>query len=392
MENGGIATRDFIYVEDMARGLHGLRRCAATPASIYNLASGVETSIRELAETINELTGNPTPIALAPARDWDHSGQRFGDPGKAERELGFRAEVGLRDGLERTIEWTRANLDWIESCMARHADRMAELEVSRGMKAARHRRAGGDRHRAVRRAPRGRTGARSGRIASCFTVLARRDVSVRYKQSFIGALWSLVQPLSFAAVFSIFFGPADQRRHRHRRPLSRLRGPRHGDVAVLHGGRSAQISESTVSSAPLISKVYFPRLVIPLAVGHGTDRRLRRRHGGGLRGHPRVRCHPTRAGHPGAAARPARARRRALALECGSPRSTSSTGTSATSCAFIILLGLFISPIVYPFSTVPAQYHVAVRAQPHGGRPGADAVDGLARGGLPDAARVGSAR
>ena len=36
----------------------------------------------------------------------------------------------LRDGLERTIEWTRANLDWIESCMARHAERMAELEVA----------------------------------------------------------------------------------------------------------------------------------------------------------------------------------------------------------------------------------------------------------------------
>ena len=109
----------------MARGLHGLRRCAASRGGVYNLASGVETSIRELAETINELTGNPTPIALTPARDWDHSGQRYGDPEKAERELGFRAEVALRDGLEHTIEWTRENLDWIESCMARHAERMA---------------------------------------------------------------------------------------------------------------------------------------------------------------------------------------------------------------------------------------------------------------------------
>jgi nucleoside-diphosphate-sugar epimerase len=124
VENGGIATRDLIYVEDMARGLMA---CALRGESggTYNLASGVETSIRELAETINELTGNETPIALTPARDWDHSGQRYGDPGKAARELGFRAEVGLHEGLERTIEWTRANLDWIESCMARHANRMA---------------------------------------------------------------------------------------------------------------------------------------------------------------------------------------------------------------------------------------------------------------------------
>ena len=59
------------------------------PGEIYNLASGVETSIRELAERINALTGNPTPIALAPARDWDRSGQRFGDPTKAREKLGW---------------------------------------------------------------------------------------------------------------------------------------------------------------------------------------------------------------------------------------------------------------------------------------------------------------
>jgi UDP-glucose 4-epimerase len=127
VENGGIATRDLIYVADLTRGLEA---CAlrGRAGEIYNLASGVETSIRELAEAINELTGNPTPIALAPARDWDHSGQRYGDPAKSRRELGFAAEVALRDGLERTIAWTRENLDRIESCMARHAERMRELE------------------------------------------------------------------------------------------------------------------------------------------------------------------------------------------------------------------------------------------------------------------------
>jgi nucleoside-diphosphate-sugar epimerase len=124
VENGGIATRDLIYVDDLTRGLEA---CAlrGRAGEIYNLASGVETSIRELAETINELAGNPTPIALTPARDWDHSGQRYGDPGKSRRELGFEADVGLREGLARTIAWTRENLDWIETCMARHADRMA---------------------------------------------------------------------------------------------------------------------------------------------------------------------------------------------------------------------------------------------------------------------------
>jgi nucleoside-diphosphate-sugar epimerase len=126
VENGGIASRDFIYVDDIVRGLMA---CASRgkAGGVYNLASGVETTIRELAELVNELSGNPTPIALAPARDWDHSGKRYGDPGKAREELGFTTDVQLSDGLTRTIEWMRENLGWIESCMARHADRVPDL-------------------------------------------------------------------------------------------------------------------------------------------------------------------------------------------------------------------------------------------------------------------------
>jgi nucleoside-diphosphate-sugar epimerase len=126
VENGGIASRDLIYVGDMADGLIA---CATRgeAGEVYNLASGVETTIRELAELINELTGNPTPIALKPARDWDHSGQRYGSTDKARRELGFEARMPLREGLERTIEWTRENLDWIERCMAKHAERVPDL-------------------------------------------------------------------------------------------------------------------------------------------------------------------------------------------------------------------------------------------------------------------------
>ncbi len=124
LENEGVATRDFIYVEDVARGL---LLCAARGAGgeVYNLASGVETSIRELAEEIDRLTGNPVPPVMRPGRDWDRSGRRFGSPEKARAALGFAAEVPLKEGLERTIAWTRAHLERIEGCMARHAARMA---------------------------------------------------------------------------------------------------------------------------------------------------------------------------------------------------------------------------------------------------------------------------
>jgi UDP-glucose 4-epimerase len=126
VENGGIASRDFIYVDDI---VSGLLACATRgeAGGVYNLASGNETSILELAELVNELTGNPTPIALTPARDWDHSGQRYGSPEKARAELGFACEVGLRPGLERTVAWTQDNLSRIERCMARHDEQMERL-------------------------------------------------------------------------------------------------------------------------------------------------------------------------------------------------------------------------------------------------------------------------
>ena len=128
VENGGIATRDFIYVDDI---VDGLIACAQRGAAgeVYNLASGVETTIRGLAETINELTDNRTPIALAPARDWDRSGKRYGATEKATRELGFEVQTRLREGLERTISWTRENAELIERCIARHAQHMAASEA-----------------------------------------------------------------------------------------------------------------------------------------------------------------------------------------------------------------------------------------------------------------------
>lgn len=126
VENGGIATRDFIYVDDIVKGLQA---CAlrGQPGDVYNLASGVETSILELAELVNELTRNQTPIALTPARPWDRSGKRYGNTSKAVTALGFSAVTALREGLRRTIEWTQANAKTIRRCMRQHAWYVPEL-------------------------------------------------------------------------------------------------------------------------------------------------------------------------------------------------------------------------------------------------------------------------
>jgi len=125
VENGGIATRDFIYVDDIVRGLM-LCATRGRPGEVYNLASGVETSILDLANLINKLTGNPVPLDFRPPRDWDRSGRRFGSTRKAHRELGFKASVSLIDGLTATIEWTKQNLSLIEACIHKHDKHMAK--------------------------------------------------------------------------------------------------------------------------------------------------------------------------------------------------------------------------------------------------------------------------
>ena len=131
LENEGRATRDFIYVGDL---VDGLLTCAGSGASgdVYNLASGKETSIRQLAELVNRLTDNPAEVELLPARNWDRSGRRFGSVEKAKRDLGFEAQTPLEDGLLRTVDWMRENLDLIDACIRRHAEHVDGLQALAG--------------------------------------------------------------------------------------------------------------------------------------------------------------------------------------------------------------------------------------------------------------------
>ncbi len=119
LQNGGEGTRDFIFVDDICRGLllAGLRGNAG---DVYNLASGQETSVLELATVINEFTGNKAGVEIQPKRDWDTSGKRFGSTTKSYTELGFRATVPLREGLGRTVAWTVENMKFIDKNVKKH--------------------------------------------------------------------------------------------------------------------------------------------------------------------------------------------------------------------------------------------------------------------------------
>lgn len=99
----GVATRDFLYVEDCADGIAKALRLADGPEPI-NLGTGRETSIREVADLVRDATG------FDGVWGWDEhmpDGQprRCLDTGRAEEILGFRAFTPLEDGIERTVRW-----------------------------------------------------------------------------------------------------------------------------------------------------------------------------------------------------------------------------------------------------------------------------------------------
>jgi lipopolysaccharide transport system permease protein len=103
------------------------------------------------------------------------------------------------------------------------------------------------------------------RYRDLFLFLTWRDISVRYKQTVLGALWAIIQPFMAMIVFSVFFGRLgglDKQTGSVPYPIFVYAGLLPWTLFSQALGRS---SESVVGSSNLITKVYFPRLVIPTA-------------------------------------------------------------------------------------------------------------------------------
>ncbi len=108
------ASRDFTYVGDI---VDGLLRAGYIPEAVgedINIASGQETQILELADKINELTGNSGGIVRAAARHWDTKVRLCASIDKARALLGYTPRTSFDDGLSRTIRWFRDNWSQIE--------------------------------------------------------------------------------------------------------------------------------------------------------------------------------------------------------------------------------------------------------------------------------------
>jgi dTDP-glucose 4,6-dehydratase len=103
--------REWLHVRDHCRAIDlALERGA--PGETYNVGSGIEASIEEIADRVLELTGKPDSLkTIVPDRP-GHDRRYLLDASKIERELGWRPEIGFEDGLRETVEWYAANRAW----------------------------------------------------------------------------------------------------------------------------------------------------------------------------------------------------------------------------------------------------------------------------------------
>ena len=100
----GKQTMDFVYVEDIARA-NILAAKRGGSADVFNVASGIETSLAELAKKLLRLMGSDLPVEFGPERKVNPVPRRIADTSKAKRLLGFETRIDLDDGLMRLIQW-----------------------------------------------------------------------------------------------------------------------------------------------------------------------------------------------------------------------------------------------------------------------------------------------
>jgi GDP-L-fucose synthase len=103
----GRPTRDFVYAGDVAEGILRAAELYEQP-ELVNLSSGMEASIREVVETLADITGFQGDVVWDSGRP-DGQSRRLFDISKAERDLNFRARTSLREGLELTVDWYRTH-------------------------------------------------------------------------------------------------------------------------------------------------------------------------------------------------------------------------------------------------------------------------------------------
>lgn len=108
----GTQTMDFAYTTDIARA-NVLAAASDVTEGVYNVASGTETSLLELAQTLLQVMGSELSVEHGPERAVNAVVRRLADVRAARDDLGFVAEVGLPQGLAELVQWWRPLRDEI---------------------------------------------------------------------------------------------------------------------------------------------------------------------------------------------------------------------------------------------------------------------------------------
>jgi len=111
----GEETRDFTFVDDIIDGTLRLGVIPQAVGEAFNLASETETKIIDVANIVNELTGNTGGIDFVGKRDWDKINRRRASIAKARKVLGYEPKTKMKEGIKKTYDWVIENRDQIEA-------------------------------------------------------------------------------------------------------------------------------------------------------------------------------------------------------------------------------------------------------------------------------------
>ncbi len=111
----GEETRDFAYVLDLVQGLLKSGFYEEAVGENFNLASGKEISILDMAKLVNNTTGNKAALIYKPKRKWDTKPRLLASIEKAQKLIKYSPIVKFEDGFMKNIEWFRDNWELIES-------------------------------------------------------------------------------------------------------------------------------------------------------------------------------------------------------------------------------------------------------------------------------------
>jgi UDP-glucose 4-epimerase len=103
----GLQSRDFIFVEDVARANLLAAASPVTSGQTINICTGKETTILDLLKVLNEIVPGTPEAQYAPPRSGDVY-RSIGDPSLAKRIFDFDAQVDLMEGLQQTVDWMRS--------------------------------------------------------------------------------------------------------------------------------------------------------------------------------------------------------------------------------------------------------------------------------------------